>query len=48
MLESNATGQFRKLIRLHAGVDADEGVVKYDGLSFTVEDIVEALSELFS
>ena len=48
VLESNATGQFRKLIRLHAGIDVDEGVVKYDGLSFAVEDVVEALGELFS
>lgn len=48
VVESNATGQFRKLIRLHAAVDADEGLVKYDGLSFTVEDIAEALGGLFS
>ena len=48
VIESNATGQFRKLIRLHAGVDTDEGVVKYDGLSFTVEDIVEGLRQVLS
>jgi len=48
VVESNATGQFRKVIRLHAGVDVDEGLVKYDGLSFAVEEIVEGLSEIFS
>jgi 2-oxoglutarate ferredoxin oxidoreductase subunit alpha len=48
VVESNATGQFRKLIRLHAATDTDEGIVKYDGLSFAVEDIVEALGELLS
>jgi len=45
VVEGNATGQFRKLIRLHAGVDVDEALVKYDGLGFTVEDVVEGLSE---
>jgi 2-oxoglutarate ferredoxin oxidoreductase subunit alpha len=48
VVESNATGQFRKLIRLLAGVDTDEGLVKYDGLSFAVEDVVEGLSEILS
>ncbi len=46
VVEGNATGQFRKLIRLHAGVDATEGLVKYDGLGFTVEDVVEGLTEI--
>ncbi len=45
VVENNATGQFRKLIRLYAGVDADEGLVKYDGQSFTVEEIADGLSE---
>jgi len=48
VVESNATGQFRKLIRLHAGVDVDEGLVKYDGLSFAVEEIVEGLGQILS
>jgi len=48
VVESNVAGQFRKLIRLHAGVDTDEGLLKYDGLSFAVEDIVEGLSEILS
>jgi 2-oxoglutarate ferredoxin oxidoreductase subunit alpha len=48
VVESNAAGQFRKLIRLHAGVDTDEGLIKYDGLSFAVEDIVEGLGEILS
>ena len=46
VVEGNATGQFRKLIRLHAGVDADEGLIKYDGLGFTVEDVVEGLTAI--
>ena len=48
VVESNATGQFRKLIRLDADIDVDEGLVKYDGLSFAVEEIVEGLGEILS
>jgi len=46
VVENNATGQFRKLIRLYAGVDVDEGLVKYDGLGFAVEEIMEGLTEI--
>ncbi len=46
VVEGNVTGQFRKLLRLKAGVDTDEGLVKYDGLSFSVEDVVEGLREI--
>lgn len=46
VVEGNATGQFRKLIRLQTGLDTDEGLVKYDGLGFSVEDIVEGLSAI--
>ncbi len=48
VVEGNATGQFRKLLRLQAGVDTDEGLVKYDGLGFSVEDVVEGLTEILS
>jgi len=46
VVESNVTGQFRKLLRLQAGIDTDEGLVKYDGLSFSVEDVVDGLREI--
>lgn len=46
VVENNATGQFRKLLRLYAGVDTDEGLVKYDGLSFAVEEIVDGLTAI--
>lgn len=46
VVEGNATGQFRKLIRLYAGVDTDEGLVKYDGLGFSVEDVMEGLTAI--
>jgi 2-oxoglutarate ferredoxin oxidoreductase subunit alpha len=45
VVEGNATGQFRKLIRVHAGVEVDESLLKYDGLGFAVEDIIEGLEK---
>lgn len=46
IVEGNATGQFADLISLHTGVDIDEGLLKYNGLNFSVEEIVEGLTEL--
>ena len=41
IFENNATGQFAKQIKLHTGIDIDDKVLKYNGLSFTVEEVVE-------
>jgi 2-oxoglutarate ferredoxin oxidoreductase subunit alpha len=46
VVEGNATGQFAKLIELHAGVPADELLLKYNGLTFSVEEVVEGLKAL--
>ena len=46
IIESNATGQFGKLIKLHTGIDVDEKILKYNGLSFTVEELVESLTKM--
>ncbi|MEN6424846.1 MAG: 2-oxoacid:acceptor oxidoreductase subunit alpha [Phycisphaerales bacterium] len=46
IVEGNATGQFAKLVELHAGVPADELLLKYNGLNFGVEEIVEGLAGL--
>lgn len=46
LIEGNATGQFGKLIKLHAGIDVDEQILKYSGLSFTVEETVGRLETL--
>jgi 2-oxoglutarate ferredoxin oxidoreductase subunit alpha len=48
VVESNATGQFRKLIQLYAGVNVDHGLLKYDGLRFSVEDVIQGLGKMFS
>jgi 2-oxoglutarate ferredoxin oxidoreductase subunit alpha len=45
-LESNATGQFAKLIKLNTGIDIKERVLKYSGLSFAVEEVAEALRKV--
>jgi 2-oxoglutarate ferredoxin oxidoreductase subunit alpha len=46
VVEGNATRQFAKLIKLHAGIDVKDGVLKYSGLSFTVEEVAESLKKV--
>ncbi|KPK45118.1 MAG: 2-oxoacid:ferredoxin oxidoreductase subunit alpha [Phycisphaerae bacterium SG8_4] len=48
IVENNATSQFAKLIKLHTGIDIEEKILKYDGLSYAVEELVERLNESFS
>jgi len=45
-VENNATGQFARQIKLHTGIDIDEKILKYNGLSFTVEELTEKLARL--
>jgi 2-oxoglutarate ferredoxin oxidoreductase subunit alpha len=47
VVESNATAQFAKLIKLHAGIEIKDRILKYSGLSFAVEEVVEALKKVF-
>ncbi len=42
VVENNATGQFRELIRRETGIQADDLVSKYDGRPFSPREIVEA------
>jgi 2-oxoglutarate ferredoxin oxidoreductase subunit alpha len=46
IVEGNATGQFADVISLHAGIDIDDGILKYNGLSFSVEELVDGLKGL--
>jgi 2-oxoglutarate ferredoxin oxidoreductase subunit alpha len=46
IVEGNATGQLARLVELHAGVPADELLLKYNGLNFGVEEIVNGLTGL--
>jgi 2-oxoglutarate ferredoxin oxidoreductase subunit alpha len=45
-LESNATGQFAKLIKLCTGIGIKDRILKYSGLSFTVEEVAEKLKKV--
>jgi 2-oxoglutarate ferredoxin oxidoreductase subunit alpha len=48
IVEGNATGQFANMISLYAGIDIDEGILKYNGLPFSVEEIVARLNDSLS
>jgi 2-oxoglutarate ferredoxin oxidoreductase subunit alpha len=46
IVENNATSQFAKLIKLRTGFDIGEKILKYNGLSFYVEELTEKLEEI--
>jgi 2-oxoglutarate ferredoxin oxidoreductase subunit alpha len=46
IVENNATSQFAKLIKLQTGFDIEEKILKYNGLSFYVEELMEKLEEI--
>lgn len=46
-IESNATGQFAKLIRQNTGIEIKNRLLKYSGLSFTVEEVTKGLKKYF-
>jgi 2-oxoglutarate ferredoxin oxidoreductase subunit alpha len=48
MVENNATSQFAKLIKLHTGIDINNKILKYSGLSFYVEELTERLKGLLN
>jgi len=48
IVEGNATCQFGKLIKLHTGIDVKDKILKYNGLSFYVEEVTEQLNQLLT
>lgn len=48
VLENNATGQFAKLLKLHADAEADASIRKYNGMPFSAEEVEAALKNHFS
>ncbi|HUU19924.1 MAG TPA: 2-oxoacid:acceptor oxidoreductase subunit alpha [Sedimentisphaerales bacterium] len=48
IVENNATSQFAKLIKLHTGIDIKDKILKYNGLSFYVEELTERLNDLLN
>ncbi len=45
IVENNATSQFGQLLKLETGIDFDEKVLKYNGMPFSVEELVLRLKE---
>lgn len=48
IVENNATSQFAKLIKLCTGIDIDKKILKYNGLSFYVEELTEKLKDVLN
>lgn len=46
VIEGNATGQFAALIKSRTGYDVHHRVLKYNGLQFTVEEVVHRLKSI--
>jgi len=46
IVENNATSQFGKLIRLSTGIEIDKQILKYNGLNFSVEEVVDGLKRM--
>ena len=45
IIENNATCQFGDLIKLHTGFEIKEKILKYSGLAFSVEEIIEGIKK---
>ncbi len=43
LIENNETGQFGDLIKLETGIDIKERILKFNGMPFSVEEIVSSL-----
>ncbi len=46
IIEGNATGQLARQIKLYTGVDIADRILKYNGLSFAVEEVADKLAGL--
>lgn len=45
-IENNFTGQFANLLKQELDITADEKILKYNGLPFSVEELVEKINEV--
>ena len=48
IIENNATSQFAKLIKLNTGIEIKRKILKYNGLSFYVDELTEELKGLLN
>ncbi len=46
VIENNATSQLGKLIKLYTGIEVKKKILKYNGLPFSVEEVVESLKKI--
>jgi len=46
IIENNATCQFGQLIRLSTGIEIKNRILKYNGMPFSVEEVVDQLSKI--
>lgn len=46
VVENNATGQFATLLKTETGIEADEKILKYNGMPFHVEELVDRFNNL--
>jgi 2-oxoglutarate ferredoxin oxidoreductase subunit alpha len=45
IVENNATSQFGKLIKSETGYQFDHAILKYDGMPFSVEELVKKIKK---
>ncbi|BBJ28047.1 2-oxoacid:acceptor oxidoreductase subunit alpha [Athalassotoga saccharophila] len=45
IIENNATSQFGQLLKLETGIDFDKKILKYNGMPFSVEELISRLKE---
>ncbi len=48
IVEGNKTGQLAKLIKLHLDIDIPDKILKYNGLQYTVEELVQKLTDIIA
>ncbi|MDO9516092.1 MAG: 2-oxoacid:acceptor oxidoreductase subunit alpha [Syntrophales bacterium] len=46
IVEGNATSQFSRILKIHAGIDIETKITKYSGLAFSVEELESRLREV--
>ncbi len=46
LIEGNSSGQFGKLIQLETGISIETRILKYNGLTFTVEEVIAELLKI--
>ncbi|MFC2160891.1 2-oxoacid:acceptor oxidoreductase subunit alpha [Acidobacteriota bacterium] len=45
LVEGNATGQFGKLIKLYTGIEIVEKILKYNGMPFSVDELIDKIQK---